>query len=98
MTIHLPGPLAAYLEAKRAYDTDALLATLTPDAVITDEGTVYRGAPAIRAWNDRISKAVRATYAVHDMRQDGELAIVTVEVGGNFPKRSALPARSASTT
>lgn len=89
MLITLPRPLADYLNATRAYDSDALVATLTPDAVITDEGTAYTGAIAIRDWNARASKAVQATYATKAVQRIGEDVVVTVEVVGNFPTSPA---------
>ena len=85
MLIDLPRPLADYLDAKRAHDSDALLATLTPDAVITDEGTTYTGNTAIREWNERASKAVQATYVPMAIQRIGDDTVVTVEVAGNFP-------------
>ena len=85
MSTTLPTPIAAYLEAKKDYDTDALLATLSDDAVITDEGTEYRGEAAIRAWNDRASKAVKATYDVADAATVAGRTIVAVRVAGEFP-------------
>jgi hypothetical protein len=85
MSAALPEPIAAYLQAKRDYDTDALLATLAADAVITDEGVEYRGPEAIRAWNERASKAAQATYYARDVTDKGDEIVVTVEVAGNFP-------------
>jgi hypothetical protein len=85
MSIDLPPPLAEYLDAKRAHDSDALLATLTSDAVITDEGTTYTGNTAIHEWNERASKAVQATYAAKAVQRIGNDIVVTVEVAGNFP-------------
>jgi ketosteroid isomerase-like protein len=84
-TTALPAPVAAYLRAKQEYDTDGLLAVLTEDAVVTDEGREYRGAEAIRAWNEKASKAVAATYTVEDVAAVGERTVVAVRVAGNFP-------------
>ncbi|GAA4573174.1 nuclear transport factor 2 family protein [Planotetraspora kaengkrachanensis] len=81
----LPEPVAAYLRAKRSHDSEALVATLTEDALITDDGRRYQGADAVRAWNDEASKKVRATYEVKDVADDDGRTLVTVEVGGDFP-------------
>ena len=81
----LPAPIAAYLKAKQHYDSDALVAALTEDAVITDEGQEYQGAEAIRAWNEKASKALGVTYAVEDAAAVGERTVVAVRVAGNFP-------------
>jgi ketosteroid isomerase-like protein len=89
MTIDLPRPLGDYIKAKRAYDTDALLATLTPDAVITDEGDTYTGAAAIRDWNSRAAEALQATYDVKATEQIADYIALTVQVAGNFPTSPA---------
>ncbi|GAA4592903.1 nuclear transport factor 2 family protein [Planotetraspora phitsanulokensis] len=81
----LPEPVAAYLRAKRAHDGDALVATLTEDAVIVDDGKRYQGAAVVRAWNDEASKKVRATYDVRDVAENDGRTLVSVEVGGDFP-------------
>ena len=38
MNTQLPQPIATYIQATNARDTDALLACFTADAVVTDEG------------------------------------------------------------
>ncbi|GAA1304428.1 polyketide cyclase [Planotetraspora silvatica] len=81
----LPEPVAAYLRAKRAHDSEGLVGTLTEDAVIIDDGNRHQGADAIRAWNDEASKKVRATYDVKEVKEAGGRTLVSVEVGGDFP-------------
>ncbi len=85
MSTVLPAVVVEYLAAKQNHDSDALLATLTDDAVITDEGREYRGAAAIRAWQEEASAAVAATYAVEDSAAVGDRTVVAVRVAGNFP-------------
>jgi ketosteroid isomerase-like protein len=85
MSSPLPTAVAQYLAAKQNHDSDALLATLTDDAVITDEGRQYRGAAAIRAWHEEASAAVAATYAVTDAAAVGDRTVVAVRVAGDFP-------------
>jgi hypothetical protein len=84
-TALLPAAIRAYLQAKMDYDGDALLATLTGDAVITDEGQAHTGAGDIRAWNDKASKEVAAAYEVLDTAVIGERTVVALRVSGNFP-------------
>lgn len=81
----LPAAVSQYLQAKKNHDSDALLATLTADAVITDEGHQYSGAHTIRAWNDKASTSVQATYQVLDAGTIGERVVVAVSVSGQFP-------------
>src|SRR3546814_14648081 len=47
----LPAPIAAFIEATNAGDTDAFLAAFTEDAVVSDWGRVYRGRDAIADWD-----------------------------------------------
>jgi ketosteroid isomerase-like protein len=89
MPIDLPRPLTDYLNAKRSHDTHALLATLTADAVITDEGNTYTGSAAIRDWNARASAAVQATYDVKAAERIADHFVLTVQVAGNFPTSPA---------
>jgi hypothetical protein len=85
MLIDLPRPLQDYLNAKRAYDTDAMLATLTSDAVIADEGKAYTDAKAIGDWNNGASKALKITYDLKTAEQFGATYCLTVGIAGDFP-------------
>src|SRR5712691_4092192 len=56
MSTKLPQPIAAYIQAANAHDTQALLRTLTVDAVVTDEGREYHGHEEIRKWSHRTNQ------------------------------------------
>ena len=49
----LAKPIQAFLDATRTRDTEALLATFTEDAVLSDMGKDHRGAQ-IPAWNEAL--------------------------------------------
>jgi len=49
LNTQLPQPIATYMQATNARDTDALLGCFTADAVVTDEGQEYHGEARIRA-------------------------------------------------
>lgn len=84
MSIPLPQPIAAYMQAANTHDTAALLGTLTPDAVVTDEGRTYRGHQAIQAWSDRTIQAYQASFDVMEVTQTREETVVTAQVAGTF--------------
>lgn len=88
-TTALPGAIADYLTAKQNHDTAALLATLTEDAVITDEGKLYQGHDVIGAWSDQVSGEFAATYAIRESVRILDRIVVAVEVTGNFPTSPA---------
>jgi len=78
----LPAPVAAALAAANAHDTDAFLATFTPDGVVDDWGREFRGADAIRAWSDREFIGVDVTLDVTGSTSDGGATTVAADVGG----------------
>ncbi|HEX5617183.1 MAG TPA: nuclear transport factor 2 family protein [Solirubrobacteraceae bacterium] len=78
----LPAPITAALDAANAHDTDAFLATFTPDGVVDDWGREFRGADAIRGWSDREFIGVDVTLAVTGTTTDGTATTVAAEVGG----------------
>ena len=43
MTITVPAPVAAYLDAERAKDAEQLSLCFTVDGLVRDEGRDYRG-------------------------------------------------------
>ena len=51
----LPATVTAYLTAHRTHDVEAVVATFTSDATVTDEGRTHRGHDEIRAWLGRTS-------------------------------------------
>jgi hypothetical protein len=79
----LPPPVAALIEAANANDTDAFLATLTPNAVVDDWGRGFRGADAIRGWSDHEFIGVEVSLRVTDVAQTDAATVVTAVVGGN---------------
>lgn len=86
----LPQAIAAFIEATNAHHSEELLATLTADAVITDEGQVYKGIAAIKEWSDEKYIGAKVTLDVVDLVDSNDKTIVTVRVDGNFDK-SGLP-------
>lgn len=84
MSTNLPQPIAAFIQATNDHNTHAVLATLTTNAVVTDEGHTYRGMDEIREWNDRSINQFNVTIDVTDVvARDGE-TIVTAQVVGTF--------------
>lgn len=79
----VPAPVQALLDAANANDTDAFLASLTPDGVVDDWGREFRGPEAIRAWSDREFIGAAVSLEVTEVAErDGE-TVVAATVGGN---------------
>lgn len=83
MAGQLPAAVGALIAAANAHDTDAFLATFTPDGVVDDWGREFRGAEAIRRWSDAEFIGVAVTLDVTEVSgRDGE-TVVAAQVGGN---------------
>ena len=78
----LPGPVTAALAAANAHDTDAFLATFTPDGVVDDWGREFAGADAIRRWSDKEFIGVDVALEVEGVEASGDDTTVTAQVGG----------------
>ena len=88
--LQISQPIAAFIEATNAHNTDQFLATLTDRAVITDEGQEYSGIAAIKTWSDEKYVGAKVTLDVVKAVNSGDKTIVTVKVDGNFDK-TGLP-------
>src|SRR4029434_5623909 len=88
--LQMPQPIAAFIKATNAHNSDELLATLTAGAVITDEGQAYRGLAAIKKWSDETIISARVTLDAVDLMNGDGKTIVTLRVDGNFDK-TGLP-------
>jgi hypothetical protein len=85
MSLTLPGPVAAYFDAEKVADADALARCFVEDGVVRDEGGTFTGTAAIKQWN--IGARVRYHHTVEPIgvgERDGT-TIVTGRVSGNFP-------------
>jgi SnoaL-like protein len=89
-TLQIPQPIAAFIDATNAHNTDELLGTITHSAVITDEGQEYRGIAEIKEWSGEKYIGARVTLDVVDWVNNTGKTIVTVKVDGNFDK-TGLP-------
>ena len=81
----LPEPVKTFMTALDSQEFDRALATLTPDAVVTDEGRDYTGTGEIGAW---LATAV-TEYTYTAEFTGASTTDAGVEVGqhleGNFP-------------
>ncbi|MCD9186164.1 MAG: nuclear transport factor 2 family protein [Pyrinomonadaceae bacterium] len=90
MTNNLPKSIEAFIQATNKHNTDEFLATMTDDAVITDESQDYRGISAIKNWSDEKYIGAKVTLEpINAVNRDGKF-IVTFKVDGDFDK-TGLP-------
>lgn len=84
MSIKLPSIIADFVRAKNEFQVEAILACLTEDAIVEDEGQKLRGAAAIKDWLERIHAQYDDRLEVIGVWSEGSRYIVTAQVSGNF--------------
>lgn len=89
MTIPMPAPVADYFRHANAHDADAVAACFSEFAEVRDEGHMYRGRDAIRAWKQATSARYGATAHPLACETTSSGCIVKAEVNGNFPSSPA---------
>ena len=85
MSLKLPKPVAAYLAAVDAKDTDMLTLCFSGDAVVHDEGGVYRGLDAIKSWSEETQRKYRYAMEALDASVTGKTVRVRARLTGSFP-------------
>lgn len=91
LTAALPAPVAEYVRACNAFETDALSAVFAGDALVNDARREFRGRPAIRHWIEREIIGDKVTMDVRDVRHQHGITVVDAVMDGEYDKTS-LPA------
>jgi hypothetical protein len=90
MHIAVPGPVAAYLAAEKAKDTETLVRCFREDAVVRDEGRAHRGVAAIEAWHREANAKYQYVLELLEASASGSAAVVRARVSGDFPGSPAV--------
>jgi len=78
--------VADYLVAHDRKDAEAVVATMTEDVVVADDGSTYRGPDEVRAWVERSSTEYRYTSRVIAADVvDPARPVVVMHLSGDFP-------------
>ncbi len=85
MTILLPDPIAGYFAADNQFTPQSLERFFMPDAIVHDEGKIYRGLAAIAEWRRAAKGKYQYTVEpLHFTQRDQAISLVA-RVAGNFP-------------
>jgi hypothetical protein len=82
---NLAQPIADYIAAANAQDSDAVAACFSNSAVVHDEKRERRGIAAIREWAVEVSEKYCPTVEVLGVAEREGRTIVTGRISGNFP-------------
>jgi hypothetical protein len=86
----LDGVVASHLAAVNAYDTDAIMATFAPDALVNDARREFIGGDAVRAWVAKEMVGDHVTIEVREVLEHYGDLIVRGNYDGTFD-RTNLP-------
>lgn len=84
MSLNLPRPIQCYFNADREAPEE-VAACFTPDALVQDEGHLYRGTSEIRRWKEEAAAKYTYTCEPLFLDQQGDATVVTSRLEGNFP-------------
>jgi len=81
----LPSPIAAFIDATNAGDSDAFVAAFTEDGTLDDWGRVARGHDGIRAWDRTDNIGKQSQFELVDIAEETEpdTYLVHLKVTGN---------------
>ena len=77
-----PEIVRRYFDLAAQPDSEAYFALFAEDATVEDEGTVYHGLAAIRAWRASVPLV---QYTITNVDQTPDALVVTTIISGDFP-------------
>ena len=81
----------AHIDAVNAFDTDAIVATFTDDALLYDNRREFRGREAIRAFITKEIVGDRVTMDVTEVTSHDAMTIVRARYDGTYDKTNLPP-------
>lgn len=85
MPLELPIPIAAYVAANARLDVDGMLKPFAADAVLRDNGVLFRGHAEFRRLFEDGVVAVKAIFTPDTARHEGGHVVVEGPAHGDFP-------------
>ena len=84
MSLELPSPIAAYVAANARLDVDAMLELFATDALLRDNGAVFRGHAEIRSLFEEAVVPVKAIFTPDAVRNENGQVVVEGPAHGDF--------------
>jgi ketosteroid isomerase-like protein len=86
----IPRIITDYVVASNTRDITTLLSLFTDDAIVKDEGKIYRGLDGIKAWRKLINASYEFQMEVLDIELEQTSVIVTTWLTGNFSGKNPI--------
>jgi len=85
MTTKMHSTLEHYFAATNKHDVAGMIADLTDDAVVKDEGREHRGVAAIREWMKETIQKYKFKAEPTSVARENDQTAVSVTIFGDFP-------------
>ena len=84
MSLELPLPIAAFVQANAQLDLDGMLRPFAADAVACDMGKSHQGHAELRTWFEEEVIAVKAIFTPDTVRDEQGRVVVEGPAHGDF--------------
>lgn len=84
MSLDLPSPIAAYVDANARLDAAAMLEPFAADAILRDNGAVFRGRAEINGLFEEAVIPVKAIFTPDTVRREDAQIVVEGPADGDF--------------
>ncbi len=88
--MNLPEVIADLIAAQDKYDSKAFSEAFLADAIVLDEGKIYRGRAEIRQWNEMTNAKYKTKYEPLEIKNDGDQITMTARISGTFDGSPAI--------
>ena len=85
MNSQLPKAVETYFQAVNSYDSSLFYNCFTENAILYDEGSIFRGIPTIEAHIIKATNALSVKSVIDKVAEKDGKIIVTATLTGNFP-------------
>ena len=91
MSEPIAAVIAEHIRAINAFDTDAIMRTFAPDAIVNDNRREIAGPDAIRRWVEKEIVGDKVTMEIREVMERRDSTIVRARYDGLYDKTNLPP-------
>jgi hypothetical protein len=82
--MNLPKILKDLLKAQELFDSTSFSRCFSDNALIFDEGKIYKGREEIKQWNKETNSEYKTLFEVTDFSTEDTTTILKINISGSF--------------
>lgn len=82
--MNLPYILKEFLKAQELFDSISFSNCFSDNALVFDEGKIYKGKEEIRHWHETTSSEYKTLFEVKEASTEGKTIILKINISGSF--------------